>query len=299
MIKVYHVKTPYTLKQHDVLLAELSDYMVKTYNAELAISLGEKIKINSEEANVDIADCNLIIEYTDSNTFKGITFEDQPSCFMDFFKKRNNPNDICLVSQYNPLEVNNYNNQDQIKRSIYVTASPFVDLDYYYHKRQEIKEHIDKFYFRGNLHNMGRYSAILLNENPYFHGGEGINPDLYFSDLINHKVGLSIPGIGEFCYRDIEYMAVGLPMMKFKYINELYYPLIPNYHYISIDRIDDDMVHERNGGQKYVDAYINRFLEVKDDKDFLNFISKNAREYYENHLHSSSRLNTIKKILDI
>jgi hypothetical protein len=40
----------------------------------------------------------------------------------------------------------------------------------------------------------------------------------------------------------------------------------------------------------------NRFQEVVDDADFLSYISKNARDYYERNLSPQSRVN---KTLDI
>jgi hypothetical protein len=38
-----------------------------------------------------------------------------------------------------------------------------------------------------------------------------------------------------------------------------------------------------------------RYLQVKDDDDFLNFVSENARKYYENYLSPTSSVEyTIK-----
>jgi hypothetical protein len=42
-----------------------------------------------------------------------------------------------------------------------------------------------------------------------------------------------------------------------------------------------------------------RFLEVKDDKEFLNFISRNAREYYEKYLSPESSIDYTLKLLDL
>jgi len=292
MIKVYH--TYNNVKHHDVILHELELYLKNKYNAELIISNNE-IEL---PGGIVVSDCSLLIEDTVTNTFKGITFADSPYRFLPFFQNRNNPNDILLISQYNEEESKSSQYQCKIKKSIYVASSPSIDLDHYYNKRQENKDYIDKFYFRGNINAIGRSVIPLLSHTPYFYGGHSINTADYFDELINYKVGLCIPGVGEFCYRDIEYMGVGIPMVKFQYINELYHPLIPNYHYISIDRIGD-LTSERNGKEEHMDAYIKRFLEVKDDKEFLSFISNNARKYYEDYLHPTVRLNQIINLLEI
>ena len=289
MIKVYHIHN--NIKHHDVVLNDLEIYLKDKYNAELITSDKELDLFNN---TITVSDCSLLIEDTENNTFKGITFADSPYKLLPFFKSRNNPNDILLISQYNEEEVKSSQYQCKIKKSIYIASSPNIDLDYYHNKRKEIKEYKDKFYFRG----VTRGTISLLQSSPYFEGGKSINALDYFDDVINYKIGLSVPGVGEFCYRDIEYMGIGIPMMKFQYTNELYYPLIPNYHYISIDRIGN-MIEERNGTPEHTEAYIKRFLEVKDDKEFLNFISTNARNYYEKYLHPSVRLNTIINLLEI
>jgi hypothetical protein len=46
-------------------------------------------------------------------------------------------------------------------------------------------------------------------------------------------------------------------------------------------------------------TFTKRFLEIKDDKEFLNFISKNAREYYEKYLSPESSVEYTLKLLDL
>jgi hypothetical protein len=103
-------------------------------------------------------------------------------------------------------------------------------------------------------------------------------------------------------------MALGIPIMRFKFVTNLNPPLIPNFHYISIDRIETEedynynggiIAKERLGGQDYADAYLNKFLQIKDDKWFLNYVSKNARKYYETYLHPKSRLYHVLDLLEI
>ena len=77
-------------------------------------------------------------------------------------------------------------------------------------------------------------------------------------------------------------MALGIPFLRFEYISELNPNLIPNFHYISVER-PDDLKIDRIGNEEHARMLEKRFLEVKDDTDFLNFISNNARNYYETY----------------
>ena len=131
----------------------------------------------------------------------------------------------------------------------------------------------------------------------------------YLEKLINSKIGLSYymeldkyntpyDHPGEFCYRDIEYMALGIPMIRFNYLSELNPNLIPNYHYISINR-PDDLIIDRLGNESHAKLIEERFLEVKDDYEFLNFISKNARQYYTDYLSRENRVNHTIKLLNL
>jgi hypothetical protein len=84
-------------------------------------------------------------------------------------------------------------------------------------------------------------------------------------------------------------MALGIPFIRYEYQTNLYPPLIPNYHYISIPYDldmpkDNDVMTDRLGNEKHAKKIEDRFNEVIKNKEFLNFISKNARKYYEDNL---------------
>jgi hypothetical protein len=292
-----------------ILIEEIALYLKDKYNAALQVINNEHVIINKH--TVFVADCDLLIYYPDKDSFKGITFADRQNDLTGFFIRRNNLNDIILNSQYgNTVLINHKESNYQFKNpgSIYTPSSPCIDYEQYYNKRQLNTDYIDKFIFRGNVHGAARGSVDLLKEYEYFKGYESINLFEYFDELSIFKIGLSVPGVGELCYRDVEYMAIGIPMMRFEYITQLNPPLIPNYHYIAIDRIDTEehknynggpIAAEREGGQEYVNQYLKKFEEIKDDKKFLSFIANNAKEYYNTYLHPSTRLQHIIKLLEI
>jgi hypothetical protein len=122
--------------------------------------------------------------------------------------------------------------------------------------------------------------------------------------MIDYQVSLSMAGIGELCYRDIECMAIGMPLIRFEFQNEMYEKLIPNVHYISVPYPDDMPRHngvatDRLAEPHHVKMIEERFKEVVDDYEFLSYISKNAREYYERNLSPQSRVNKTLEILGL
>ena len=99
-------------------------------------------------------------------------------------------------------------------------------------------------------------------------------------------------------------MALGVPLIRFEYQTKLYEPLIPNYHYISIPYDDTIPKHngvhtDRLGDISHSKQIEDRFREVISDKEFLEFISKNSRKYYEDNLSPSSRINKTLEILEL
>jgi len=204
-----------------------------------------------------------------------------------------------LISQFekNKIKSHLYNGQDfrNFHPWVYFPQNIY-DYDLYYTKRQELPGLIDKFYFRGTSLEI---RAILQGFNPkYFEGGLPIGGfETYASDIINYKIAYSTAGRGEFCYRDIENMAMGIPILRFEYSHEMNPPLIPNFHYISVPRPSITTEHQLT--PDHAPLIENRFLEVKDDKNFLDFISKNAREYYEKYIKLDSCIQHTYNLMEI
>lgn len=307
-MNVYYSK--YSNKCFHVLLDNVAQYLKKYYNANIIESNSNHSLINYEGIEYVISDCELLIQLEEKNRFVGISFSDYQSNMTNFFLHRNNDNDLFLSAQYVATVL--YNREDQFnfkrKNFIYLPSDPYFCLDDFYVKRNLKTDFIDKFIFRGNVTEGSRNVAYLLKDSEYFEGFEYLGLDSYYEEIINYKVGLCLPGTGELCYRDIEYMALGIPMMKIEYITQINPSLIPNYHYISINRRILEEHYNYNGGLVAVERemgnfffedYINKFLEIKDNSNFLESISKNARSYYETYLHPLKRLNYVISLLEL
>lgn len=302
---LYKLSAIQEIRDHNLLISQLTTKLKTIYpDLEIIDNVADDLTIKSNDIEYRLTECELLLDLGDRAI--GVTFIDMTSHLVGYFNNRNNPNDLLIYAQTDnrlniPLDATY-----KTKQGLYVTRWPFISLDAFYELRKTKTEFLDKFIFRGNYRQL-RPTIVELTDSKfekYFTGAEGFNPEPYFHEVINHKIGLSIPGIGEFCYRDIEYMAMGVPMMRFEYVGNFEIPLIPNYHYISIPRPPNvTYVQERTPDEQtakiYAEIYLNKFLEVKDDVKFLNFIAENARVYYEKYLHTNTRINTLLKLMEI
>jgi len=280
------------------------NYELKIYNSKNPV----EIKIGKH--NYIIADTDIVIYDEDNDTLKAICHSYRKRAngnlgLFDIFKKRNNKNDILLVRNYYYWGVEKERSPDwnfKIEPTIFYGFNPEANYYYWHSKRRLIKHEdlIDKMWFKGLIF---RGDEKILSEkgytNPY--GSPTLNHSQYLNEAIKYKIGLSIPGTCELCHRDFEYMAIGLPILKFEFAGNYIPEIKPNYHYISIDRDENfpaDHLFDQRGGEKYVKKYISKFDEVKNDKEFLSFISKNAHEYYKAYCSPENMLSSILKQLN-
>lgn len=114
-------------------------------------------------------------------------------------------------------------------------------------------------------------------------GGTQLSYLDYLKEISNYKAALSLPGMTEICNRDIECFAVGTPVLRPLLHTNYPDPLIPDYHYINCFV---DCQYNENGYpgytsnsdfQKYL---INKWNQIKKKKEFLAFVSENARNWY-------------------
>jgi FkbM family methyltransferase len=243
-----------------------------------------------------LLECEYVIENLDNGEFVIMSVSDDITHAI--LNEQSNPYlKKVLVSQFLPKKIHDYTKQNMFKYSPWTYFQALViDLEPYYIKRKSISPNETKLYFRGTSledRSILRFfnKEIITDFNP-------IIPDSYFNDLINHKIALSVDGRGEFCYRDIECFGVGVPIIRFEYNSKFYKNLIPNYHYISIDR-PSDMDLYRTGNEEHVKLLEQRYQEVINDDEFLSFISNNARKYYEDNILQINKLKNTFNLLNL
>ena len=302
MMKIYFLETQYHYMGWNDVFLELVNNLKEKYNAEVIHQKGGHLYI--EKFNYNMPDCELIIHDEENDILKSITWSESPTDIFDIYKQRNNEKDILLLTQqayWFPKDYDFSVYNFTVKPTTFYTFTPQTCHDHFYNLRKfkNFDSLIDQMFC---LFTTRREDPFRLREMGLSNTSPGIlSIDDYLKGAINFKVGLSLSSLAEVCYRDIEYMAVGLPMMRLEYMTPFDPPLIPNYHYISIPRdgFDWSTESDRRGGEKYVEAYKNRFLEVKDDEQFLNFITKNAREYYTTYCSPQNRVAHIMNRLEI
>jgi hypothetical protein len=283
-------------RNYNLFWDDLTDELKKRYDVienryyEYANSQRFKVKLKNQTCSEDnflLLECEYVIEFEDTGEFYIMSVSDDLTHAI--LNELNNPLlKKVLISQYLPEQIDGYiKREDKTSPWIYFPCT-IDDLEQHYIKRKGKIELIDKMVFRGTSLD-DRTILNNLSKN-IFDGPRPIGgPDTYFDNIINYKVGLSVAGRGELCYRDIEYMALGIPFLRFEYNTKLNPNLIPNYHYISVDR-PKDLIKDRLGNEDHSKMLEKRFLEVKDDTEFLNFISNNARNYYETYLSRENRV---------
>lgn len=139
------------------------------------------------------------------------------------------------------------------------------------------------FGFRNYVLQDNRFTVFNTFNNPLLR----ISPDEFLSELSRNHINLSLNGMGEISNRDIEIMGLGNVLLRTKLTINFHNELIPDYHYVGVDFLDINTDFIEDSHQKYefyvketIDRIYNKFEKIKKDKDFLNFISKNAREWY-------------------
>jgi hypothetical protein len=248
-------------------------------------------------------ECEMILENYDSKEIKILSVSDY---FSDinlglFNNERAKPfiNKV-LISQFNRKDILHHcydKNIDNIYSPWIYFPSNLYDLNSLYNQRKKISSFIDKFYFRGT--GLEHRPMIRFFNTDLFYGGNSIgNFDNYANELINYKIGFSCAGSAQICYRDIEYMAMGIPMLRFEYTNEMSPNLIPNFHYISAGPPIENR-DEHIATQEHAKLIEEKFLQIKDDKNFLDFISNNAREYYLNFIHDQNGIDHTINLLGL
>jgi len=290
----------------DSLITELKKKYNVIENREDSISEYNSMKVVLKKRSkdfVEILECECVIEDSDTGDFYILSVADQiTSLVLD--EQNNKHLKKVLYSQYVPDQIVHHtkNNSHKYKPWIYFTQE-LVDYEYYYEKRKNIVEYNNKLYFRGS----SSYRPILnYIDKSLICEQSPMSIHSYLDDAINYKVALSLGGAanGDMCYRDIEYMAMGIPYIKFDYVAMMDPPLFPNYHYISIPLCDDLPIHndvkkDRLGVLKHAQMIENRYREVINNNDLLDFISRNSRDYYTKYLSEKNRVDHTLKLLEL
>jgi len=142
---------------------------------------------------------------------------------------------------------------------------------------RQAERHLDRLYFRGA--DWGRRARILAE----LQRRDLTNPDFgvvdyadYLRESTDYRIVLSLPGMADFCNRDVEWFGGGACVLRPRMINDVYNELVPDYHYVSID-----MNYWGHSPAVVADRIEQRFREVIGDPDYLRFVATNAARWYD------------------
>lgn len=155
-------------------------------------------------------------------------------------------------------------------------------------EKKQAKDRQRKMVFRGYLWEPRQYICESGTHDEITCTSEYFGGSRFAEDMITNRCGLSLNGNAEICNRDMEYFALGMPLLRptLKYA-EFADPLIPDVHYIAFDYDREDYHGERYMGSPRGyntklawDALVDRWEQVKDDYDYLEYVGENALKWY-------------------
>jgi hypothetical protein len=297
-------------REYNLFWDELTDELKKIHNVsenryfEGAHYSRMKIQLQKRIHDyLELMECEYVIEDLDSGDFWILSVAEQMTGGI-LLEQSNSHLKKVLYSQYIPDQIVHHTGKNANKYLPWIFfQQDVVDLEKYYEERKEKNNFIPKLFFKGNT----EYRPIVnFIDKEILSETNKIENKNYFDYLSDHEICLSIGGVanGDLCYRDIECMAIGVPILRFDFVTTLNPALIPNYHYISIPIQLDlpkkrDVLKDRLGNETHAKLIETRFNEIINNKNFLNFISKNAREYYKNYLSKESRVKHTLNLLKI
>lgn len=113
----------------------------------------------------------------------------------------------------------------------------------------------------------------------------------YFDELNNTKISLSLNGAGEICNRDMEILCSGSVLLRPELTQKFHNPLIPNVHYISVEKVSD--------GKTQLELLLKKYEEIKDNFDFLNTIGNNGLRWFEQNGSMEANVELLKKLINL
>lgn len=175
-----------------------------------------------------------------------------------------------------------------LNQVVYFSRFDLFEADDICANKQPANRREQKMLFRGMFHNTRQFMAERTNHEEIHFTQQRLDPEDYAKELVNYRCGLSLNGVAEISNRDLELMAVGMPIIRPLFRNvEFYEPLVPNVHYIPYD-YERHLIGIETGGDAplnydynlQVSALIDKWEEVKTNYELLDYVGNNAREWY-------------------
>lgn len=281
-------------KSFDNYLTDFFDVDVVNYNKDGntfsgAIKLVKSVR--SFGTTPPLSDVDNVIENLNTGEIKVISCTEYFNSYVCHLAKSDTCSSV-LLSHFNWQNVYYWMRKEGAVNHLYKVKPwiflPFTNFDYKQQRieRKKIENFDEKMFWLGSGVDDYRKMIRIIEQKGFLQPIETVGFEEYINKLKRSKIGLSYytrldryntpyDYPGEFCYRDIEYMLVGLPFIRIEYKDVTDKLLLPNHHYISIPREHAYVAYEKYGDEGVADLYISRYNEVINDSDYLNYISEN------------------------
>lgn len=306
-------------KKFDEYLSKYFELNVINYNKD-GNTFSGKINLigqfNQFGNTPSISDVDYIIEHSETGEVKVISFTEYFNHYICHISKSEFTSKV-LLSHFNWYNLyywmkreNSVINISKIKPYIFLPFAEF-DIDYYRNYRKENIDNLnEKMFWLGSGVDSYRKMIRLIENDGFLQPINSTSHSEYLSKLSRSKVGISyyldldkyttpFDHPGEFCYRDIEYMLCGVPFIRIEFKDQLHDQLLPNFHYISIPREVAYVVYDKHGDRGIADLYIKKYNEIKDDYDFLKYISENQIEWSNRNLLGQNKEKLTFELLEL
>ena len=305
-------------KTFDEYLKKYFDVEVINYNKDgntFSGHINTLKNVGTFGKNPPLSDVDCVIENLQTGDLKVLSVGEYFSNFVSHYAKSK----VCskvLLSHFNWHNLYYWMKREGATNEMYKVKPwiflPYAEFDYlhYRNKKETSNELNNKMYWQGSGVDDYRQCVRFLEQDGYLQPITPMNHDIYLEKMSMSKIGMSyyqkmdryrtpFDYPGEFCYREIEYMSIGLPFIRIEYKDSVHDPLLPNVHYISIPRDVANVEFEKNGERGIADLYIQRYNEVINDEEFLLYISKNQKEWFDRNVLSPNREKLTFDLLEI
>lgn len=251
----------------------------------------------------------VIIENAETGRFFVSDFGDVCTDMFRFIPFKNLAGIIC--GQYNKHRVDvewpkEYPEKRSLFRAGYYPEKmwQFGDLNHdliqEYRNRTQLKKEL---YFRGTVYDGRQCVHIMAQNHPNeFHYMGGRLPfEQFVTELASYKMVLSL-GMnigGDICFRDVELLGLGIPLIRPRLRVEQHDPLIPDYHYIAVETELDPIYLVPVSHSQTADDIIRRYREIIDDNEVLEYVASNGKEWYNRNIKYPNIVDNLIRLIDV
>lgn len=151
----------------------------------------------------------------------------------------------------------------------------------------------EKPFFRGRPYENHFRGWVFENDLRFDFKNERVLATQFIDELSTSTINIDFNSVAEISCRTVESLGLQTALIRPKLTIQYHDPLIPNYHYAAVDC--DDLSNYK----MLADSYIDKFEELKKDKEHVNFLSTNGRKWYKKNATIKSAIKMYLKLIDL